>query len=181
GYSAEGPNSLNVEGATIAPDGKTLWLGFRSPLTPIDDGDTALIVAIENIAETVLDNAELTIADHHTLDLDGRAIRSMTATDDGNYLITAGSADDTGNFAMYGWTGNPADEPVAAIGTPPGLEGWAGSYEATGSVSSLADDTVIRVIQDAGTVDIYNTGSEAQDLTREYMKFVSHDYVLDFN
>src|SRR5699024_12400619 len=27
----------------------------------------------------------------------------------------------------------------------------------------------------------YNTGSEAQDLTREYMKFVSHDYVLDFN
>lgn len=180
GYSAEGPNSLNVEGATMAPDGETLWLGFRSPLTPLDDGDTALMVAIENIEDIILNSADISISDHHDLDLDGRAIRSMTAADDGNYLITAGSADDEGDFAMYGWTGDFDDEPVAAVGAPLGLEGWDGSYEGTAYVSSLEDDTPIRVLQDVGTLDLYGTGAEAQDLTREYMKFVSHDYVLDF-
>lgn len=181
GYGAEGPNSLNVEGATMAPDGETLWLGFRSPLTPLDDGDTALMVAIEDIEDIVIGYAEPQIADHHYLDLDGRAIRSMAATDDGNYLITAGSADDEGNFAMFGWTGDLDDEPVQAAGDAPALEGWEGSYEGTAYVESLEDGTTIRVIQDVGTLDLYNTGAEAQDLDREYAKFVSHDYVLDFD
>ena len=181
GYGAEGPNSLNVEGATMAPDGETLWLGFRSPLTPLDDGDTALMIAVEDIDDIVTGDAEPTISDHHYLDLDGRAIRSMAATDDGNYLITAGSADDEGNFAMFGWTGNLEDEPVQATGAPLSLDGWDGSYEATAYVDSLTDGTIVRVMQDVGTLDIYNTGSEAQDLAREYTKFVSHDYVLDFD
>ena len=181
GYGAEGPNSLNVEGATMAPDGQTLWLGFRSPLTPLDDGDTALMVAIEDIEDVVIGETEPTISDHHFLDLDGRAIRSIAATDDGNYLITAGSADDEGNFAMFGWSGDVDDEPVQASGAAPSLAGWDGSYEGTAYVDSLADGTTIRVIQDVGTLDLYGTGDEAQDLAREYAKFVSHDYVLDFN
>src|SRR5699024_169422 len=48
-------------------------------------------------------------------------------------------------------------------------------------VESLPDGTTIRVIQDVGTLDLYGTGDEAQDLAREYAKFVSHDYVLDFD
>jgi len=181
GYSAEGPNSLNVEGATIAPDGETLWLGFRSPLTPLDDGDTALLVSIEDIEDVVISDAEPAIAEHHYLDLDGRAIRSIAATDDGNYLITAGSADDEGNFAMYGWTGDVNDEPIQASGDAPSMEYWDGSYEGTAYVESLEDGTTIRVIQDVGTVDIYGDGQEAQDLVREYAKFISHDYVLNFD
>jgi hypothetical protein len=181
GYGAEGPNSLNVEGATMAPDGETLWLGFRSPLTPLDDGDTALMVAIEDIEDIVIGEAEPMISDHHYLDLGGRAIRSIAATDEGNYLITAGSADDEGNFAMFGWTGDADDEPVQASGAAPSLAGWEGSYEGTAYVESLADGTTIRVIQDVGTLDLYSTGDEAQDLAREYAKFVSHDYVLDFD
>src|SRR5690625_4533626 len=181
GYGAEGPNSLNVEGATMAPDGETLWLGFRSPLTPLDDGDTALMVAIEDIEDIVIGEAEPMISDHHYLDLGGRAIRSIAATDEGNYLITAGSADDEGNFAMFGWTGDVDDEPVQASGAAPSLAGWDGSYEGTAYVESLADGTTIRVIQDVGTLDLYGTGDEAQDLAREYAKLVSHDYVLDFD
>lgn len=186
GWSAEGPNSLNVEGATIAPDGTTLWLGFRSPLVPVaqdpgvdPDGDLALIIGIENIAE-VVDGADIVVGQHHLLDLDGRAIRDLTETADGSgYLIAAGSADDTGNFAVYRWSGDPAEEPEISA-TPLGLEGWEGSYEAFGVVPSLADGTVIRVMQDVGTLDLYGTGTEAQDLTREHMKFVSHDYELVF-
>lgn len=186
GYSAEGPNSLNLEGATIAPDGTTLWLGFRSPLVPVaadpaadEAGDQALIIAIENIADVVAGTTPIVVSDYFTLDLDGRAIRDITETDDGNYLIAAGSADDSGNFAIYGWSGAADEAPVAST-TPLGLDGWSGSYEVLLGAASLADGIVVRVLQDVGTVDIYGNATEAQDLTREFMKFVSHDYVLNF-
>ena len=185
GYSAEGPNSLNLEGATIAPDGSTLWMGFRSPLVPVaadpagTAGDLALVIGVADIASVVA-GGEVVISDSFTLDLGGRAIRDISETDDGNYLIMAGSADDSGDFALFGWTGNPEDAPVRSV-TPLGLEGWAGSYEAIPGAASLADGTVIRVLQDAGTVDIFGTGAEAQDLTREHMLFPSHDYTLDFD
>ncbi len=206
GYSVEGPNSLNVEGAAIAPDGTTLWLGFRSPLVPVADdlgsdpaGDQALIIGIENIADVVATESDvqpaslassnqvlasggdIAVGDYITLDLDGRAIRDITEVDDGGgYLIAAGSADDAGNFAIYGWSGDPQDAPVPS-NDDLGLDGWTGSYEAFGVAPSLTDGTTIRVMQDVGTLDIYQTGTEAQDLTREHMKFVSHDYVVDFD
>lgn len=186
GYSAEGPNSLNLEGAAIAPDGTTLWLGFRSPLVPVAQdlaadpaGDQALVIAIEDIASVVDGSAEIAVSDFFTLDLDGRAIRDITETEDGGYLIAAGSADDTGNFAIFGWTGDQSDAPVRST-TPLTLTGWNGSYEAILGAPSLRDGTVVRVLQDAGTLDIYGTGTEAQDLIREFMKFPSHDYVLNF-
>ncbi|MDO5635362.1 MAG: S-layer homology domain-containing protein [Micrococcus sp.] len=178
GYSAEGPNSLNVEGAAMAPDGTTLWLGFRSPLTPLENGDTALIVSVPNIA-AVTGGADVEIGEHISLDLDGRAIRAMARTQDGKYLIMGGSADDAGNFLPFGWTGQLDDAPVPAR-TAPGVEGWTGSYESLPLVPSLEDGTVIRLMQDVGTMDLYGTGSEAQDLAREHMKFISHDYTLDF-
>ncbi|MGO1183143.1 MAG: hypothetical protein ACTHZ5_06730 [Micrococcaceae bacterium] len=180
GYSAEGPDSLNVEGAALSPEG-TLWLGFRSPLTPVDDDEEnlALIVEVTNLEET-LAGAEPEIGEHVELDLDGRAIRDLASTEDGNYLIQAGSADDEGNFALFGWTGNPEDAPVESQ-TPLGLEGWNGSYESLPMVPSLEDGTIIRVMQDAGTEDIYGTGTEAQDLPQELKKFPSHDYVLNFD
>lgn len=191
GYSAEGPNSLNVEGAAIAPDGESLWLGFRSPLVdpetgvgsndePGSEGDHALIVEIGSIYNVVVDDAEIEITDWHTLDLDGRAIRAMTNTEDGHYAIQAGSADDAGDFAIFGWSGDPGDAPVQSR-NPLNLEGWTGSYESLPLVPNLEDGTTVRVLQDAGTVDIYGNGLEAQGLDPELMKFVSHDYVLDFD
>lgn len=175
GYSAEGPDSLNVEGAAIAPDGTTMWLGFRSPLVKGE----ALIVEVPEIEDVVLGEAEARIGEHMTLDLGGRAIRGMTEAQDGGYLIQAGSADDAGQFALFGWSGDPAEAPVQSQ-NPLDLQGWEGSYESLPLVPDLQDGTTIRVIQDVGTVDIYDTGTEAQDLTREHMKFVSHEYELDF-
>lgn len=179
GVSAEGPNALNAEGAAIAPDDTTLWLGMRSPLTPIPDGDQALIVEVENIADVVA-GAEAEIGQVIELDLGGRAIRDMKRTDDGDYLIIAGSADDEGNFAIFGWDGVRGSEPVQAEQLPV-LEGWDGSYESSGDVPSLADGVEIWLIQDVGTVDIYGDGTEAQDLpAAEFRKFPSHPYTLDF-
>ncbi|GFZ76909.1 ExeM/NucH family extracellular endonuclease [Nesterenkonia alkaliphila] len=190
GYSVEGPNSLNVEGAAIAPDGESLWLAFRSPLVdpetgvgsnddPGSEGDHALIIEIADIYDVTVNGAEIEITDYHLLDLDGRAIRGMANTGDGYYAIQAGSADDAGNFAIFGWTGDPEDAPVQSVNE---LSMWDkdGSYESLPLVPNLQDGTTIRVVQDVGTVDLYDNGLEAQSLTPEFMKFFTHDYVLDF-
>lgn len=191
GYSVEGPNSLNVEGAAMAPDGQSLWLAFRSPLVdpeagvgsndvPESVGDHALLVEIAEIYDVTVNGAEIHITDYHLLDLGGRAIRGMANTGDGHYAIQAGSADNAGNFAIFGWTGDPDDAPVESV-NPMGMS-WDkdGSYESLPLVPSLQDGTSIRVVQDVGTVDLYDNGIEAQSVTPEFMKFFSHDYVLDF-
>ncbi|MGO3886421.1 MAG: hypothetical protein ACTJHU_08995, partial [Mycetocola sp.] len=86
GASAEGPNSLNLEGAAMAPDGSTLWLGFRSPLST---GDQALIIPVADISG-VIDGAAAQIGEPILLDLDGRAIRDIIGAGDGSYLLLAG-------------------------------------------------------------------------------------------
>lgn len=177
GSSAEGPNSLNIEGAAMAPDGTTLWLGFRSPL--VGDTQQALIVPIADIA-AVIAGADAIVGQPILLDLGGRAIREMARTDDGHYLIVAGSADDAGRFALYGWTGDPADAPVPARNTL-GLTDWAGSYEGVAGIANLSDGTTTRLLLDSGTVDIYRDGTEAQDLAAvEHKLFASQVVTLDF-
>lgn len=181
GWSARGPHSLNVEGAAIAPDGTTLWLAFRSPIITGDDGvDRATIVGVRDIAQVVTGDAPVVIGDPVLLDLDGLAYRDMERTDDGQYLILAGGTDDEGGFAVFGWSGDPADAPVRSA-VDPVLAGWEGSYEAIVSAPSLADGTVVRLLKDSGTVDIYGTGTVAQDLpSPELQKFVGQDVELSF-
>lgn len=181
GWSARGPHSLNVEGAAIAPDGTTLWLAFRSPIITGTDGvDRATIVGVRDIAAVVTGDAPIVIGDPVLLDLDGLAYRDMERTDDGQYLILAGGSDEEGGFAVFGWSGDPADAPVRSAADPV-LAGWDGSYEAIVSAPSLADGTVVRLLKDSGTVDVYGTGTVAQDLpSTELKKFVGHDVDLSF-
>ncbi|MCK2024293.1 hypothetical protein KZC52_15260 [Microbacterium sp. kSW2-24] len=177
GVSAEGPDSLNIEGAAIAPDGTTLWLGFRSP--EVGDDADALIVPVADIADVVA-GADAVVGDPILLDLGGRAIRDMARAESGDYLIVAGSADDTGRFALFGWSGSLDDAPVAASGTL-GLANWPGSYEGIAGVRDLADGTSVRLLLDSGTVDIYGDGTEAQDLSPvEFKLFPSQTVELSF-
>ncbi|WP_147796325.1 hypothetical protein [Cellulomonas sp. Y8] len=180
GTSARGPHSLNLEGATIAPDGTTLWLGFRSPIITGADGvERAVVIGVRDIAGVVAGTATPQIGEPVLLDLDGLAIRDMERTGDGRYLILAGGSDEEGEFTLFGWNGDPADAPVRSAALP-SLAGWDGSYEGIVSASSLADGTVVRLLQDAGEVDIYGTGTVAQELpSPELKKFVGHDYALD--
>ncbi|UED83510.1 hypothetical protein [Streptomyces profundus] len=191
GVSARGPNSLNVEGATIAPDGTTLWLGFRSPLVALNsggdgdgdsDGDKALVVGIPDIAGVVAGTTEPRFGDVVRLDLDGHAIRDLQETDDGGYLIIGGSTDDGGDFDLYGWTGRPEDAPVRSATSPTPPAGWeGGSFEALLDTSGLADGTTVRLVQDAGNVDIYGDGTPGEDLpAAELRKFLTLEYRLDF-
>jgi hypothetical protein len=177
GVSAEGPDSLNIEGAAMAPDGTTLWLGFRSP--EVGDDAEALIVPVADIAG-VIAGGEPVVGAPILLDLGGRAIRDMARADSGEYLIIGGSADDTGRFALFGWSGDPEDPAVPARDAL-GLEGWPGSYEGIAGVSSLEDGTRVRLLLDSGTVDIYGDGTEAQDLSPvEFKMFPLQTQTLSF-
>lgn len=176
GYSAEGPDSLNVEGLAMSPNGE-LWLGFRSPVI----NGAAVMVPILNIVELADADYAPAFGDPVFLDLGGRAIRDLVTAGDGNLLIMAGSADDAGDFALYGWDWDLDSGPVPAS-TPLGLTGYPGSYEGAHRVTSLVDGTAIRVLLDTGTVDLYGDGTQAQDLpAAELRKFFTHDAILDFD
>ncbi|MBO1900569.1 DUF3616 domain-containing protein [Leucobacter weissii] len=189
------PRALNVEGAAIAPDGQTLWLGFRSPVVRPQDAPSwnlqnnlAVIAAVTDVAGLVASGrttAASVAPKPILLDLGGRAIRDLTHTDDGKYLIAAGSYGNDRDFAIYGWDGsvdaNGRATNLVRSAQTPDLAGWAGSYEALPGASGLSDGTQIRVLQDVGTVDLYGDGTEAQDLSpKNVQKFPVHAYTLDF-
>jgi hypothetical protein len=180
-------HSLNVEGSAIAPNG-SLWLAFRSPLVKTDGtvgtggGTDALVVSIDNLAAMM---ASSSVTPHvggaFTLDLDGRAFRDIRRTDDGNYLISAGGADDVNHWALFGWDGNPADAPVQASTVEDG-RGLGGSWEGIASVPSLADGSETEIVQDDGTVSLYGDGTEAEDEASQDLKaFSSSILTLDFH
>lgn len=180
GVEVSANDTLNVEGAEFAPDGSTLYLGFRSPLLPPDDRSDALLVAVSNLEEFVFDDAEPEIGASHELDLEGRAVREMRRNADGEYLLVGGPADDDGDFALFAWDGDPATTPTPEASGPL-TSSWGGSWESIVSVPSLTDGTTVRLLLDTGTYDVYGDDTEAQDLRpRELAGFLSVDHVLDF-
>jgi hypothetical protein len=181
GVPVSGDDTLNVEGAEMSPDG-TLWLGFRSPLMTAVTRDRAVIIGIENIADVIADDAPVQVtAEPILLDLGGRAIRELRRADDGNYVILAGSADDAGDFAVYGWDGDPDSAPVIA-GSGPGVRAVTdGSWEGIADLTSLADGSTATLVRDNGTSDLYGTGTEAADLEpAELRAFSTSTLTLDF-
>ena len=101
GRAPEDMGGLNIEGLAGTAD-QGLLLGFRSP---IPDG-RALVVSIANPAQVVDGKARADVGLAGQLALGGRGIRAIefiqaTRT----YLIVAGSADDTRDFAIYHWRG----------------------------------------------------------------------------
>lgn len=97
----EAEGGLNIDGLATTPEG-ALLVGFRNP---VPDG-RAVLVSIANPAPVVEGRARARVGLAAQLDLGGRGIRAMefiqaTRT----YLIVAGAADDTRDFAMYHWRG----------------------------------------------------------------------------
>lgn len=104
----EAPGGLNIEALAARPDG-SLLIGFRNPIP----ARGAILVPLENPAALVSASAAPAFGDPIHLDLGGRGFRSIEAIGPGRYLIVAGPPADTGTFALYEWTGRPADRPRA--------------------------------------------------------------------
>ena len=105
----ESPGGLNIEGLTRTPDGKLL-IGLRNPIPH----GMALLVPLDNPAGLVEGREPPALGPPIPLDLGGLGVRSMEYSDAlGEYLIVAGTFDDSGRFALYRWSGRPSDRPVA--------------------------------------------------------------------
>jgi len=103
----EAKGGLNIEGLAATPDGRLL-VGLRNPLT---QQHRALVIPLDNPAE-VVQGQHAKFGAAIELDLDRRGIRSIELVGQ-SYLIVAGPPDNSGSFALYRWSGRPADAPVA--------------------------------------------------------------------
>jgi predicted extracellular nuclease len=157
---------LNVEGAEFAPDGTTLYLGFRSPLGA---SNRALVVPVTNPAAIVAANPTPSVpaafGSAFTLDLGGRGIREIRKNAANQYLILAGPTGVGSTFAMYSWNGVSTAAPVLL---PANLSDLVsdGSVESIVEVPNpLTPSSVVQLLTDSGDTVWYANAVINKDLT----------------
>jgi hypothetical protein len=135
----------------------------------------AVIAPVQNFEAWFNDVARsnATIGAPIELNLGGRGIRDMIRLSNGNYIIIAGSYDETAMGAIYKWTGNAADAPtqissmdITALNVEGVLPINAGGV--------LMEDR-LQVISDNGDNVYYGDAIVAKDLaTDNFKKFSSN-------
>jgi len=101
------PGGLNIEGMTAMPDGRSILVGFRSP---VPEGK-ALLVPVLNPVALVEGTARARLGEPVRLDLGGLGIRSLSWWR-GRYLIISGGTAGEATSRLFTWRGG-ADAPVA--------------------------------------------------------------------
>ena len=105
----EAEGAFNIEGLAATADGGLL-IGLRNPAPQ----GRALVIPLNNPAEVVEGKAGPQFGEGIELDLGGLAIRSMELVGLA-YMIVAGPPGDTGEFALYQWSGDARDAPVQLL------------------------------------------------------------------
>src|SRR5690606_2454420 len=109
--SPEQDSGFGIEGLTTSPDGQSLWLAFRAPVSEGGAARTALIVPLDNVSEVLAGSGAAPVfGTPIELDLGGRGIRSIERNAAGDSLVLAGpsgaaSADVADDFRLYRWDG----------------------------------------------------------------------------
>ncbi|WP_426752305.1 DUF3616 domain-containing protein [Myxococcus sp. Y35] len=101
------PGGLNIEGMTAMPDGRSILVGFRSP---VPEGK-ALLVPIHNPVALVEEGARAALGAPVQLDLGGMGVRSLSWWR-GRYLIISGGTASEATSRLFTWRGG-SDAPVA--------------------------------------------------------------------
>ena len=151
------PGGLNIEGLAAAPGGQLL-IGFRGPLA----GAKALIVPLTNPAQLLL-GKHASFGAPIELDLDGRGIRSIELVGTA-YLIVAGPAGESGDFALYRWSGKAADPALALRNVD--LNGLHPE-----ALFAVPASETIQILSDDGTARINNKA--CKDLPKSAQSFRS--------
>ena len=169
GDGVGGPTGFNIEGGELAPDGTTLYVAFRGPLTT---GATALVVPVTNLAALLTGNpttgVTATFGAPILWDLAGRGVREIRKGPSNTYLVIAGPSSAgtgaSGAFRLYSWDGDPTHLPELRTGSLDTVAA-AGSPEAIVSVPDpLPGTSTIQVITDSGDTVWYGDGTAAKDL-----------------
>lgn len=180
GYDPKVIDGFNIEGMAFGPDNSTMYIGFRAPLQPTTNRVNALIAPIQNF-ETWFGTGTTTdpvLGSPILLDLGGRGIREISRISQNLYVIAAGDYGDNGAIAsaLYKWNGNPADAPIlmpdfnVAAFNPEGVlpVNTGGSYS----------ENQLEIINDNGTVEYYNDGNAAKDLSNSAFKKFSSNVLV---
>ena len=163
GVDAHESDAFNVEGLEFAPGSTTTaYLAFRAPLEPTGVRNQALLVPITNIASLVTGgnpgSTTATFGAPIQFNLGGLGYREIRKNADNQYLIIAGSSDETDDFALYSWDGVATDAPVLTHTTLP-AGGADGSWESIMSVPDpLVSGSPVTVMQDNGDTVWYGDG-----------------------
>lgn len=174
GKGPDGPDRFNIEGAEFAPDGTTLYLGFRSPVVGGVEGGDALIVPVTNIRQLTRGQAsQATFGEPIEVDLDGQSIREMRRNDAGEYLLLSadshevdgtnpGVPHDSRNQMLWYWDGRAGTAPER-LSTVVGKDleqchsPTKGAWEAIGELpESLDPGSQVRLVMDQGYGCVYS-------------------------
>ncbi|HEU4326790.1 MAG TPA: CARDB domain-containing protein [Roseiflexaceae bacterium] len=183
-----GGAGFNIEAAEFAPDGSTLYLGFRAPIVPATSRTKALIVPVTNPAALVGASpatGPATFGAPIEFDLGGRGIRELRKNSANEYLLLAGPPDTATStapkdFRLYSWTGNPGDAPLLRVANLTALN-TGGSFESIVEVPSpLGSTSQIQLLSDNGDTVWYGDGVIAKELPNNpHKKFRSDRVVID--
>ncbi|WP_253841975.1 ExeM/NucH family extracellular endonuclease [Actinokineospora globicatena] len=177
GDGSGGPTGVNIEGAEFAPDGTTLLLAFRGPLT--SDGK-AIVVPVTNAAALVAGNPTtgVTAAFGQALrwDLGGRGVREIRRNAANQYLLIAGPSDAgtgaAGEYKFFTWDGDATHQPQPRAGSLDAFN-QVGKPEAIVDVPNpLTDTATVQVLTDDGDTVFYGDGTIAKELPQWQRKAV---------
>nr|WP_293839748.1 lamin tail domain-containing protein [uncultured Arsenicibacter sp.] len=186
GVGSKQASGYNIEGAEFAPDGNTVYIGFRAPQVPANNRSKALIVPVTNLTALIANNGgtpgSATFSSPIELDLGGRGIREIKKNAGNEYLIVAGAAGDFGaapnDFRLYTWTGVPTDAAVLRTADLSALGGTGSSIESIVELPApLTPSSSIQFLMDTGDLDYYGNGA-AKDLTQNNWKKFRSDYAV---
>ncbi len=163
-------SGFNLEGLCMAPGSTTnAYIAFRAPLVPPANRANALLIPVRNFAQLATRGGAPGSARFGTpieLNLGGRGVRSIEGTAT-NYLIIAGppgagqNLPPPGNFKLFTWTGNPADQPQQRDTDLTGLNPEGIVELPPGSWTPL---TQFQLVSDNGTNKYYGDDLEAKHL-----------------
>jgi hypothetical protein len=143
--NAKTAGGLNIEALEMAPDGRRLLVGFRSPLLD----RRALVASIDDPADTFAAGASPRISPRlDVLDLGGHGLRGMSFIPGlGGYLIISGPVSkERGQFQLWFWSGQAGGQPRRV--TVPGLPGF--EHAEGVSPASIGGQQRIVIVSDDG-------------------------------
>jgi len=168
---------LNIEALCASADGRRLFIGFRNPRPSTSTNRAmALVVPLENATDIVERGALPVFGQPILWDLGGLGIRAMEYSSRHKaYFIVAGSHDESGNFALYRWSGDPRQQPVP-------LGGIVQSTLTPETLVIFEDSEKIFVLSDDGTLPVKVSGRHEcvdKDEYRQQDQTCPNKYLVD--
>jgi hypothetical protein len=156
----EAPGGFNIEGLAATPEGHLL-IGLRNPLPQAK----ALLLPLLNPDKVVLDGKKAKFGAPIALDLGGRGVRSIERVG-ASYLIVAGPPADSGDFALYRWSGKP-DEAAVRLAQ---VDFKTLRPEA---LFAIPNSDTVQVLSDDGGVEIDGKACKDQDEARQSFRSIT--------